>query len=84
MVADPKDLKQVIDDDCAKRSLAFPTGSQQDADEFIIYIIDTLHDELKEASVVAGIDVALPTDTYFRLEVEEERKCAQCGHSNIG
>ena len=82
IVADPRDLKQVIDADCSKRSVAFPTGRQQDADEFIIYLMDTLHDELKKASIMAGVNIDLPTDTYFLLEVEEERKCFQCGHSN--
>ena len=46
--------------------------------------MDALHDELKKAYIMAGVDIALPTDTYFLLEVEEERKCIQCGHSNVG
>lgn len=60
----------------------FDGYKQQDAHEFLADLIDFLHDELANAKKAKGeIGFQLPTDKYFRLDVDVCLTCTSCNHS---
>ena len=61
----------------------FAGYEQRDAHEFIADLIDFLHDELASAQEAKGeqLELELPTDKYFRLDVDVCLTCNSCKYS---
>jgi ubiquitin C-terminal hydrolase len=61
----------------------FAGYEQRDAHEFIADLIDFLHDELANAQEAKGeqLKLELPTDKYFRLDVDVCLTCNSCKYS---
>jgi len=61
----------------------FAGYKQQDAHEFLAKLIDLLHDELANAKDTKGekTELELPTDKYFRLDVDVCLTCNSCKYS---
>ena len=61
----------------------FAGYEQRDAHEFLSDLIDFLHDELANAKNVNGenMELELPTDKYFRLDVDVCLTCNSCKYS---
>jgi Ubiquitin carboxyl-terminal hydrolase len=81
--ASAKKLKTALDSTTDK----FRGYQQRDAHEFLGHLIDEVHEQIeqkraddKEAEA-CGLDDLLPTDDFFRLNVEVNLKCKSCGYS---
>jgi len=88
--ASARQLKIAVDGTTDK----FRGNQQRDAHEFLGHLIDGIHEEIepKKAEVETSndgrssissprMDAILPTDDYFRLNVEVCLKCKSCGYS---
>eukprot|EP00984_Skeletonema_dohrnii_P009919 scaffold3819_cov98-Skeletonema_dohrnii-CCMP3373.AAC.6 len=59
----------------------FAGNEQHDALEFLVHLVNSLHDELAAAAVAAVVTTDLPTAEYFHLKVGECHTCKSCGYS---
>jgi hypothetical protein len=88
--ASAKMLKFAVDSTTDK----FRGYQQRDAHEFLGHLIDEVHEEIKpkepekkkddstsSTSQSHSLDELLPTDDYFRLNVEVHLTCKSCGYS---
>lgn len=77
---DPSELKKEMD----KVTEKFSGYEQRDAHEFLSDLLDLLHEELTEARISSGkMDMTLPTDEYFRLDLDVCLTCNSCQYSRV-
>lgn len=77
---DPSEVKKAID----KVTPKFSGYEQRDAHEFLSDLLDILHEELNDAKSASGnMDLILPTDEFFRLDLDVCLTCNSCQYSRV-
>lgn len=77
---DSSELKKAMD----KLTEKFSGYEQRDAHEFLSDLLDLLHEELTDARIASGrMDMILPTDEYFRLDLDVCLTCNSCQYSRV-
>ena len=75
--ASAKPFKRVVD----KLTDRFHGFQQRDAHEFLGEVIDQIHEELSPPKAEEPSCTAVPTDEFFRWNVQVCLKCNHCGYS---